>query len=74
MPSAMPDRRCCATCAAWMPQGGAEGTREITAFSISWTAMSARCGERRSPGFRSDRTALSTCGAWTPLVQKKERR
>ncbi len=59
--STMSDRPICATCAFW------QATREFRPFSIAWSDSSARCGNRRSPGFASSRSPRSGCGAWVGL-------
>ena len=60
--STTPSRSICATCTYW------EAPRHILAFSVAWNDSSARCGNRRSPGFGSNRSDRSGCGSWKPLV------
>jgi len=63
----MPGRAICGACRYW------EAQRRILAFSVEWPDQNARCGNRRSPGFRSARSGVSGCGAWSGLIDSEGR-
>lgn len=65
--SAMASRACCGTCRYW------EAYRKILPFSVEWSDHSARCSNRSSSGFRSSRSGVSGCRAWSGLTDSRRR-